>query len=187
MEWSLAELMRHGRLARAVVCGHACTMVRSPLVLGTVALCAMLTAARAEEMSSSVDTRTEDGVTTSVVNFEFESCGGECQVAMLTCSNGSITLDLADVDAKHAAKAIVQETNQVLVTAGKFSIGYDIREMRFQEMTGSWWMSAGNNGVDGVKLAGAIAKAKTVVAKVGGQTVTLPIDAKVKAWALACK
>ena len=160
---------------------------RLPMLL-LVAVCGMSNFARAEEMATTADTITEDGANIKLVSFDYESCGGECQVATLFCGeSGAITLDLADVDAKHVAKAIVKDKDQIVVTAGKLTVGYDFLKMQFQEMTGSWWVSAHTQDLKARELAAAIAGAKTVVARVGGQTVTLPVDADVKAWALACK
>jgi hypothetical protein len=141
----------------------------------------------AEEMSTFLDSSTEDGATSSMVGFDYESCGGECYVGTLFCNNGSISLDLADVAAEHAAAAILKETDQVVVSAGELSVNFGILEMRFQEMTVSWWVSAQAFDEKSPQLAGAIAGAKTIGAQIGGQTVTLPVDDNVKSWALACK
>ncbi len=166
---------------------YSSVMTQCTLPFALAGFCAMISVASAEEMSTRFDTNTADGVTSNVVSFEFESCGGECQVATFQCNGKSVVFDLADVDAKYVAKAIVKEREQIVVTAGKFSVGYDFLEMKFQEMTGSWWISAHSLDEKAQKLAGAIAVAKTIEAQVGGHKIVLPVDANVKTWAATCK
>jgi hypothetical protein len=163
-------------------------MTQPALPLIVLGFCAMISVAAAEAMSTRLDTDTEDGATSKNVSFEFESCGGECQVATLSCSDsGTITFDLIDVDAKNVAKAIVKDREQIVVAAGKFSVGYDMHKMQFQEMNGSWSVSAQSLDEKARKLAAAIAGAKRIEVMLGGKKTVLPVDANVKAWATGCK
>lgn len=127
-------------------------------------------------------------VDAKVVQFYYESCPEECQVATLTCNDsGTIGVILADIDAKNAAKAITALKKQMVLKAGKKSFDYSITEMDFMELTVSWWLTAIPDGVNMREFAPAIAAAKVVEASAGGQIVVLPVDLKVKAWALGCK
>lgn len=153
----------------------ACLLIATPALADT-------------KISTSLSTSTDNGETSSNLGFEDESCGGECYIATLSCSaSGSITIELADVDAKHVASAIQKETKQLMVSAGGKSIDYFIQEMKYQEMTGSWWLTAHTQDEKAGDFAPAIAKAKSIEALVGKQKIVLPVDANVKKWAAACK
>ncbi len=164
-------------------------MIKRTLPLTMVIATALATpTTAAQKIDTQLNTSTRDGDSFSDVGFEDESCGGECYIATLSCSaSGSISVELADVDAKHAALAITKETKQILLTAGGTSIDYFIQEMKYQEMTGSWWVTAHTQDVKAREFAPAIAGAKTIVALVGKQKVVLPVDANVKTWAAKCK
>ncbi len=142
----------------------------------------------ADKIVSRVDTTTADGSTSTHLNFFYESCEEECQVATFICSDtGSISIVLADIAAKNAAKAITKEKQQILLNVGKKQFEYAVTEMDFMEMTVSWWLTAIPDGVNMRELAPAIAAAKVIEAQAGGQKVVMPIDAGVKAWAVGCK
>ena len=126
--------------------------------------------------------------TSSTIGFGYDSCGGECHVATLSCSaSGAITIVLADIDAENAAKAITQETKQILLSVGGKKFDYSVSDMQYAEMTGSWWLTAHTQDVHARELAPAIATSKTVEALVGGQKVVLPVDKNFQSWAAACK
>ena len=122
------------------------------------------------------------------VNYFYQSCPEECQVATFTCTDtGSVSVVLSDIEAKNAAKAILEEQKQIVFKVGKKSFNYSIQEMTFMEMSGAWWLTGFSNNVDQKDLAPAIAGVKSFEVSAGGQKVTLPVDAAVKAWAAGCK
>ncbi len=122
------------------------------------------------------------------IHFFYRSCEEECQVATLICDDGgTVSVQLADINAQNAAKAITEPKKQMVLKVGKKSFEFVITEMDFMEMTVSWWLTAIPDGVNMRELAPAIATAKVIEAQAGGQKVTLPIDAGVKAWAVGCK
>jgi hypothetical protein len=153
----------------------------SRLSLPLLALCATAaTSFAAEKIVSRVDGKS--------VNYFYESCPEECQVATLSCiDGGTISVVLANIDAKNAAKAITVLKKQMVLKVGKKSFDFAITEMDFMELTGSWWLTTIPDGVNMRELAPAIAGAKTFEASAGGQKVVLPVDAAVKGWALGCK
>jgi hypothetical protein len=155
--------------------------IMNRLLLIVFALCAAASNCFAEDkIISNVDGK--------VVNYFYESCPEECQVATLTCNDGgTIGVILADIDAKNAAKAISTLKKQMVLKAGKKSFDYAVTEMDFMEMTVSWWLTAIPDSVNMRELAPAIGATKVVEASVGGQKVTLPVDKAVKGWATACK
>ena len=157
-----------------------------PLVL--FASCAMVGPAGAEEPATQLDTSTQDGVTTSTIFFEYASCGGECQIARLSCNaDANITIVLADIEAKNAAAAMMLEEKQVILKADGTSFDYYISDMQYAEMTGSWWLTIHSQSGKDEEIAVAFAKSKTVTAQVGAQTITLPVDKNFQSWAAACK
>jgi hypothetical protein len=140
------------------------------------------------KIATRIDSSTEDGETFSNLGFADASCEEECHTATFSCSStGAITIELADIDAKHAAAAIQKENKQVLVSVGGKSFDYFIQEMQYQEMTGSWWLISHTLDENARELAPAIAKAKSIEAVVDKQKIVLPVDANVKKWAAACK
>lgn len=159
------------------------------LPLLVVALCLLpMGQAFAARISTHVSTETKDGETSSSVTFSEASCEEECHIATLVCkATGGIGIVLADVDAKAAAKAIVQERNQLVLRVGPKAFDYVIREMDYMEMTGSWWLTADEQGSAAGEIAKAIASAKELDVQAGGKKVPLPVDKTVKAWAAACK
>lgn len=121
------------------------------------------------------------------VNYFYESCPEECQVATFTCTDtASVSVVLSDIEAKNAAKAMVEEQKQIVFKVGKKSFNYAISEMQFMELSGAWWLTGFSNDVDQKELAPAIAGVKTFEASAGGQKVTLPVDAAVKSWGAGC-
>jgi hypothetical protein len=153
----------------------------SRLSLALLALCATAaTSLAADKIVSRVD-----GMS---VNYFYESCPEECQVATFTCTDtASVSVVLADIEAKNAAKAILEEQKQIVFKVGKKSFNYAIQEMTFMELSGAWWLTGFSNDVDQKDLAPAIAGVKTFEVSAGGQKVTLPVDATVKAWGAGCK
>jgi hypothetical protein len=145
------------------------------------ALCATTaTSFAADKIVSSVDGKS--------VNYFYKSCPEECQVATLTCTeSASVSVVLSDIEAKNAAKAMLEEEKQIVFNVGKKSFNYAISEMQFMELSGAWWLTGQSNNVDQKDLAPAIAGVKAFEASAGGQKVTLPVDAKVKGWAAGCK
>jgi hypothetical protein len=138
------------------------------------------TALAADKIISNVDGKS--------VNYFYESCPEECQVATFTCTDtASVSVVLSDIEAKHAAKAMLEEQKQIVFKVGKKSFNYSIQEMTFMELSGAWWLTGFSNDVDQKDLAPAIAGVKTFEASAGGQKVTLPVDAAVKGWAKACR
>jgi hypothetical protein len=146
-----------------------------------VLLCAASSASHAaDKIVSRVDGKS--------VNYFYESCPEECQVATFTCTDtASVAVVLSDIEAKNAAKAIVEEQKQIVLKVGKKSFNYSISEMTFMELSGAWWLTGFSNDVDQKDLAPAIAGVKAFEASAGGQRVVLPVDAAVKSWALGCK
>jgi hypothetical protein len=153
----------------------------SRLFLAILLLCAASsTGLAADKIVSRVDGKS--------VNYFYESCPEECQVATFTCTDtASVSVVLSDIEAKHAAKAIVEEQKQIVFKVGKKSFNYSIQEMTFMELSGAWWLTGFSNDVDQKDLAPAIAGVKTFEASAGGQKVTLPVDVAVKGWAAGCK
>jgi hypothetical protein len=151
------------------------------LILFVFFLCAATVSSFAEdEIVSRVDGKT--------VTYFYKSCEEECQVATFTCTDtGSVSVVLADIEAKNAAKSIVEEQKQIVIKAGKKSFNYSIQEMTFMELTGAWWLTGFSNDEDQKDLAPAIAGVKAFEASAGGQKVALPVDAAVKTWGAACK
>lgn len=134
----------------------------------------------ADKVISSVDGKS--------VNYFYESCPEECQVATFTCTDtASVSVVLSDIEAKNAAKAMLEEQKQIVFKVGKKSFNYSIAEMTFMELSGAWWLKGYSNNVDQKDLAPAIAGVKSFEASAGGQKVTLPVDAAVKGWAAACR
>jgi hypothetical protein len=133
-------------------------------------------------------TEKTDSGTASFVNFAYASCEEECQIATLNCSEtGAISVVLADIDAKQAAKAIQQEQKQMVVRVGKKTFDYTITELDYMELTGSWWLTGIKNDLNARELAPAIAAAKVVEVHAGGRKVMLSVDANVKTWAAGCR
>ena len=92
----------------------------------------------AGEIATQLETSTQDGVKSSNVSFEDPSCGGECQIATLSCNaDANITIVLADIDAKDVAAAITAEEKQVMLKADGKSFEYFISDMQYAEMTRS--------------------------------------------------
>ncbi len=144
--------------------------------------------AGAEEPATQLDTSTQDGVTTSTIFFEYASCGGECQIARLSCNaDANITIVLADIEAKYAAAAMMLEEKQVILKADGKSFDYYIFDMQYTEMTGAWWLTVYSRSGRDEEIAVAITKSKSVEAVVGEQTVTLPVDKNFLTWAQGCK
>ena len=158
-------------------------------VLPLVLAAAFAGAAQAEDkIVARVDTQKTDGGTTSSVNFAYANCEEECHIATLICSESTaIKLVVGDVRAADAAKAITSEGKDVVLKAGGKSFNYMVSDMQFMEMTGSWWLNAHEQGSQPGEIAAAIAAAKTVEMRAGGDKKVLPVDAGVKAWAKACK
>jgi hypothetical protein len=141
-----------------------------------------------DKISTRLGTSTEDGETSAGLFFAYASCEDECHIATFSCSaSGAVTIELADVDAKHAAAAIIKEARQIIISAGSRSFDYFIQEMQYQEMTGSWWLTAHTQDVKARDLAPAIGAVKSITALVGKQKLVLPVDANAKLWAEACK
>jgi hypothetical protein len=67
------------------------------------------------------------------------------------------------------------------------SYDYSISDMQFAELTGSWWLTAHEQGSGPAEIPAAVAASKAVEAKAGANVVVLPVDKAVKDWALACK
>jgi hypothetical protein len=153
----------------------------SRLSLALLALCATAaTSFAAEKIVSRVDGKS--------VNYFYESCPEECQVATFTCTDtASVSVVLADIEAKHAAKAMLEEQKQIVFKVGRKSFNYSIQEMTFMELSGAWWLTGFSNDVDQKDLAPAIAGVQTFEASAGGQKVVLPVGAEVKGWAVGCK
>lgn len=153
----------------------------SRLCLAILLLCAASSASlAADKIVSRVDGKS--------VNYFYESCPEECQVATFTCTDtASVSVVLSDIEAKHAAKAILEEQKQIVFKVGKKSFNYSIQEMTFMELSGAWWLTGFSNDVDQKNLAPAIAGVKTFEASAGGQKVVLPVDVAVKGWAVGCK
>lgn len=163
-------------------------MMRWLLPLAALALLTPATAGAAEKIVADVAVETKDGVKTSVVNFNIASCEEECHVGTLVCNESTaISIVLADVDAGVAGQAITRDRDQLVLTAGAKHFDYVIRHMDYMEMTGTWWLTADEQGSGPGEIAAAIAAAKTVEMRVGKKTVALPVDASVKRWAAACK
>ncbi len=142
----------------------------------------------AGEIATQLETSTQDGVKSSNISFEDPSCGGECQIATLSCNaDANITIVLADVDAKNVAAAITAEEKQVMLKAGGKSFEYFISDMQYAEMTGAWWLTIHSQSGKDEEIAVAITKSKSVEAVVGEQTVTLPVDKNFLTWAQGCK
>jgi hypothetical protein len=129
-----------------------------------------------------------DGGTSSILSFEYQGCEEECLLATLTCEpSTAISLVLADIKAKHAAKAMQQERFQIALKAGAKVFDYSITDMQFAELTVAWWLTAREQGSKPQEIAKAIEIARLVEAKVGGWTVKMPVDDTVRKWAAACK
>jgi hypothetical protein len=156
-------------------------MMFKKLLLSMLVVCGMISASyAADKIISRVEGKT--------VSYFYESCPEECQVASFTCTeSASVSVVLADVEAKHAAKAMLEEQKQIVFKVGKTSFNYSIQEMTFTEMSGAWWLKGFSNEVDQKDLAPAIAGVKAFEASAGGHKVTLPVDAGVKGWAAACR
>lgn len=150
-------------------------------IITVIAMCSVTaTSFAADRIVSRVDGKS--------VNYFYQSCPEECQVATFTCTDtASVSVVLSDIEAKNAAKAMLEEQKQIVFKVGKKSFNYSIAEMTFMEMSGAWWLKGFSNDVDQKDLAPAIAGVKTFEASAGGQKVTLPVDAAVKGWARACK
>lgn len=161
-------------------------MNRTALSLALIAFLSTGTMA-ADKIVGRLITSTEDGVTSSDINFVYASCEEECHVATLSCENAAIGVVMADVDAAIAGKAITQENKQIVLKAGSASFDYSIYKMEFMEMTGSWWLTGLEQGSDPGAIADAIGKAETVELQAGKMKVSLPVDAVVKDWAKACR
>ena len=145
-------------------------------------------ASAAEKIMVRRDSQKTENGTISSVNFADASCEEECQIATLVCAEwGAISLTLADIDAKIAAKAITLEKQQIVLQVEDKAFDYAITEMDYMEMTGSWWLTAITIDVKARELAPAIAAAKVLEAHVGETKVMLPVNADVKAWATDCK
>lgn len=156
----------------------------SILVLAT----AMSGVARAaDKIVSDVSSSTEEGVTSSNVNYSFENCEEECHVATLTCTYNSITLVMADVRSENAAKAILADKKQIAMAVGGKTFDYSVSKMEFMELTGSWWLHAHEQGSKPNEIGETIAAAKSIELRAGKQKLVLPVDAKVKDWAKACR
>lgn len=158
-------------------------------VLPLALMLAIAGAAQAEDkIVARVDTQKTETGTTSTVNFAYADCEEECHIATLICSESTaIKLVVGDVRAKDAAKAITSDGKEVVLKAGAKSFNYMVSDMQFAELTGSWWLDAHEQGSKPGEIATAIAAAKTVEMRAGGDTKVLPVDAEVKAWAKACK
>jgi hypothetical protein len=164
------------------------TMVRWFLPILFFAALGAFTSARAEDkISAEVSSNTVDGVTTTSVVYAYADCEEECHIATLTCTGNSITMVLGDVAAADVAKAIVQDTKQIAFTANGKTYDYSISDMQFAELTGSWWLTAHEQGSAPAEISTAVAASKTVEAVVGVKSVVLPVDKAVKDWAIACK
>ncbi len=150
--------------------------------------CAVGCVGAAEKIVSRVTEEKTDQGKKTLISFAYASCEEECQIATLTCEEwGAISVVLADVDAKTAAKAITQDQKQMVLRVGKKTFDYTITALDYMELTGSWWLTAFKNDSNARDLAPAIANAKVVDVRVGNKTVMVPVDAPLKAWALACK
>jgi hypothetical protein len=99
----------------------------------------------------------------------------------------SVSVVLADTEAKYAARAMQEEQKQIVFKVVKKSFNYAISEMQFMELSGAWWLTGFSNEVNQKDLAPAIAGVKMFEASAGGQKVVLPVDAAVKGWGGACK
>jgi hypothetical protein len=166
-------------------------MLKSGTTILSLTVLAVLSAGSAhaaDKIVASVSTDTKDGATFSQVTYSYETCEEECQVAQLVCEESTaISLVMADVSSADASKAITQEQTQIQLKAGSQSFSYFVYEMQFMEMTGSWWLTAREQGSPPLAIAKAIAGAKAIELKAGKMKVSLPVDQAVKTWALACK
>jgi hypothetical protein len=142
----------------------------------------------ADKVVASVATlTTAEGTATSLM-FDYQNCEDECRLGKLTCEpSAAITLELADIKAKHAANAIAQNVNQIVLKAGAKVFDYTITDMKFAELSVAWWLTAQAQDSKPGEIAKAIAIARFVEAKVGGWTVKMPVNDTVRKWADACK
>jgi hypothetical protein len=134
-----------------------------------------------------LNTSSEDGVASSSITFSEASCEEECQIATLSCSNGAITITLADIDTANAAKAISRAKQQIMLKADGKSFDYFIYDMTFMELTGSWWLTARLESNNAEDLIPSLTKTKAITAQINKKTVSLPADKNLRSWATACK
>jgi hypothetical protein len=162
--------------------------VRHLMGLGLVCGMAATSALAAGKVVATVTEVKGDGGTSSALSFEYPDCEEECLLATLTCEpSTAISLELADIKAKNVAKAMVKETYQISLKAGAKVFDYSITDMKFAELTVAWWLTAREQGSKPQEIAKAIEIARVLEARVGGWTVTMPVNDAVRSWAAACK
>lgn len=119
------------------------------------------------------------------VDFSYD-CGEECYAATLWCDGSRVLhADIAEVTSQSAAKLILSEGQTYPITIGSKTFKMSAQKLSFSEMSGNWEVES-YASFDSRDAYAAVAKAKTIVTKIGTEKLTLPVNKDVTDWAAAC-
>lgn len=165
--------------------------MRTPFALATLALA--LAASGPALADDTIITGISEGVPepaykTSSLSFIYSDCEEECVVAILSCNeNRTIGFTYPDVPSEELAAALMAERQEIELTVGGKSFGFDLAEMQFAELTVAWWVDGPlRPGDDPLALLDALKAAKSFDVKLQKLHLNLPVTPDMKTWADAC-